>query len=188
MWAEGRNQLNSFVLFSSLSFIPFSKSLPSWRNGVEMLPAFPFCCYLSRWVVSAPGRGHVYALQAFWKYLHYRWGQSLFTNPTPRRKECRVCRNQPASTCVQVKLSILMPDHKEQSAPEVSWKLGSAEMTVTQCWLGDGCSVLESAVGLCVCACVWARCWPHRREGQGWEASEEPILCGILIQANMFTH
>lgn len=144
-----------------------------------MLPAFPFCCYLSRWVVSALGRGHVYTPQTFPKYLHYRWGRSLLTNSTHQRKECRVCRSQPASTCTHVKLSIPMPDHKQQSAPEVSWKLGNTEMTLNQCCLGDGSSVLESALGLRV-----FHFWPRQREGQGQDALEEPILCGILMWAN----
>lgn len=139
--------------YSSLSLTPFSQVTSILRRGVEMLPAFPFCSYLSRWVVNALGRGHVYTLGAFQKYLHYRWGRALFTNPTHRRKECRVCRNQPASTCAQVKLSIPMPDRREQSAPEVSWKLGGTEMTLNQCCLGDSCTVLESAVGLRACCC-----------------------------------
>lgn len=147
-----------------------------------MPTTFPFCCYLSRWVVIPLCRGHVKTINLK-KYLHYRSEPSLFTNLTHLRKERRIWRNWPASTCAQIKLSAPMPDHKERSSPKVSWKLGSSEMTLSTCCLGDCCNVSESAVELCV-----FYCWPPQREGQGQQALKEPILCGILIWTNMFTH
>ena len=103
-------------------------------------------------------------------------GATLFTNLTHPRKEQKAWRNWPASTCAQVKLSTQIPDHKEQSASEASWILSSSVMTLRPCCLGDCCNVLQSVLELHVCCC-----WPHWREGQGQEASEEPILCDILI-------
>lgn len=107
------------LLYCSRSFIhSFSQvTSPSKEMSKDALTTFPFCCYLSRWVVIALGKGRVYTLQTFQKYLHYRWGLSLFTNLTHPRKERRVWRNWLASTWAQVKLSTSYQATKN-SAPQ----------------------------------------------------------------------
>lgn len=173
--------LGCSFLFDSPIFSKLFLLLSKW---MKRLIAFPSCCYLSRWVVSPLGRGHVYTLQTFQKYLHYKWRPIPVHKPDPPEEKCRVCKNQPASsTCAQVKLFILMPDHKGQSAQKLPgnwaalrWPWVSVALeTIAMCWNQLG-------------GCVSAGGWPCQREGQGQEAPGETFLCGILIWENMFTH
>lgn len=98
----------------------------------------------------------------------------MFIDPTHQRKEQRFCRSLLAASCVQVKHSTV--PHRT----EASWKWDSPAMTLSQGCPGDCCHVLKSAKGLR--ACCW---WPGQREGQGQEAWEGPVLCSVLIRANM---
>lgn len=66
---DGWENLSKHFLFLILPYITvFHSPSPSKDKRME-IQASTFCCELSRWVVNPQGRGHVYILQAFQKYL-----------------------------------------------------------------------------------------------------------------------
>ena len=72
--------LGCSFLFDSPIFSKLFLLLSKW---MKRLITFPSCCYLSRWVVSPLDRGHVYTLQTFQKYLHYKWRPIPVHKPDP---------------------------------------------------------------------------------------------------------
>lgn len=136
---------------------------PHVSKWTRVLPTFAFCRHLSSWVVSSRGRGHVYILQDFQKYLLYREeGRFFFPNQPAREKNAFA--KKPTRLLPVLRLGD--PACCLTQGTEASWKLGSTEMTSNQGCPGDCGSVLESAMGLRV------RCWwPCQEEGRASSGS-----------------